>query len=234
MRQIKKTIYLLDVDGYEPEITALTRPTVEAWADKIEASVRVITSRLFPGWPPAYEKLQVGRLAKERGDDWAIYLDSDALVHQETPDFTALIAKDTVLHNGCDWSPVRWVPDEYMLRDGRWIGSCNWLAIASDWCLDLWTPLDITLDEAVRRIRPTVIELQSGVIDAAHLVDDYTLSRNIARYGLKFRTVMELVPGNWFWHAYDIPAEEKLARMVERLSYRSWGGDVPDPDPVGA
>jgi hypothetical protein len=230
VRDPVKVIYLLDIDGYEPEIVALTRPLVEQWADKIGARTHLISHRRFPEWPVVYEKLQVADLAREQQADWAIYIDSDALVHPETPDFTCLLGKDTVAHNGADFAPVRWRPDEYMLRDGRSIGSCNWFAVASDWCLDLWTPLDITLAEALRRIRPTVGETRSGVIDAAHLIDDYTLSRNIARYGLKFTTIIELTPGaNWFWHAYDIPAGEKLDQMTGVLKLKAWGGDR-DPD----
>jgi len=182
---MKKVLYLLNIDNFAPEVTALTYPLIHRYAEKIGAEVCVITERRFHGWPVVYEKLQIHRLGQENGADWHIYLDSDALVHPNTPDWTNFLAMDTVAHNGVDMAAIRWRYDEYFLRDGRNVGSCNWNTIASKWCLDLWRPLDLTLREALASIRPTAQELGSGVIDAAHLIDDYALSRNIARFGLK-------------------------------------------------
>ena len=61
-----KTLYLLDIGGYAPEITAITRPWVERYAAKIGAEVYVINERKFPAWDIDYEKLQIYRLARER------------------------------------------------------------------------------------------------------------------------------------------------------------------------
>ena len=43
------------------------------------------------------------------------------------------------------------------------------------------------------------------VITPEHLIDDYALSRNIAKYGLKFKTVPQIMQeinggGNYLWH----------------------------------
>jgi hypothetical protein len=222
MKPIKKTIFLLNIDNYAPEITALTYPFIYGYADKIGADVYLIKDRKFPDFPEVYEKLQIKQLGKETENDWNIYIDSDALIHPETIDFTNFISKDTVLHNGSDMAAVRWKYDEYFLRDGRNIGSCNWFTIASDWCLDLWTPLEITFEEALRNIRPTVHELNT-IIKPEHLIDDYTLSRNIARFGLKFNTIINLTKevgladANFFWHLYTIPIEEKVAGLKKMI-----------------
>jgi hypothetical protein len=251
----RTTIYLLNIGGnYAPELVALTRPYLEFYANKIGAEICTITERRFPDWHVAYEKLQIHELAKERGDEWSIYFDSDALVHPELPDLTALIPRDTVAHNGADFAPFRWRQDEYFLRDGRHIGSCNWLAVASDWCRDLWRPRDdLTFDEVLARITPTVEERnpfmwetridetgqrvdvldkdgkripRDGIeIRAEHLVDDYALSRNIARFGLKFTTLSDLWPkvgmegANFFHHEYTLSVAAKIdriARTIER------------------
>lgn len=189
----RKTLYSLDIDNYEPAVKALTFPLMRNWAKKIGADFHVITERKFPEWPVTYEKIQVGQLAKERGDEWAIFLDADALVNPECFDITNHLPKDTVAHNGKDMCGVRWEMDEYFRRDGRWIGSCNWLAIASEWCLDLWHELDdLTLEQALARIHPTINEHNSGHCKKEHLIDDYTLSRNISKFGLKFLTVNEI------------------------------------------
>lgn len=219
----KKTIYLLNIEDYAPEITAITYPLIYSYADKIGANVFKITERKFPGFPVVYEKLQIYELAQEHSNDWSIYIDSDALVHPETVDFTRFLHRDTVAHNGADMSAVRWEHDRYFDRDGRHIGSCNWLTIASDWCIELWRPLDdLTLEEALGRIHPTVNE-SNTIITKEHLIDDYVLSRNIAKYGLKFTTLTDLMPtiglqgANFLWHQYTIPIDEKVTQMKEVL-----------------
>lgn len=226
MNRIKKTVFTLNVDNYAPHICELTYPLIKRYADKIGADFVIITDRCYPHMPPVYEKLQIREIASVMGNDWNIYFDSDALIHPETVDFTTLIHKDTVLHNGSDFASVRWKYDQYFLRDGRNIGSCNWCTIASDWCLDLWQPLDITLDEAIENIYPIPNELNNG-ITREHLIDDYTLSRNIAKYGLKFNTIMNLMKekgldiANFFWHQYTIPIDEKVVEMRKVIA--SWG-----------
>lgn len=225
---MRKTIYLLNTGGnYAPELTALTYPHIEFYAEKIGAEIHLITERRFPDWPVVYEKLQIHELAAERGDDWSIYFDSDTLIHPELPDLTTLIAPDTVAHNGVDFAPIRWRigDDPYFRRDGRHIGSCNWLAIASSWCRDLWRPLDdLSLQEAVERITVTVEERNCGIAPE-HLIDDFALSRNIARFGLKFTTLMNLwkdlggdAPPNFFHHEYTIPVEIKVEHITQAIS----------------
>ncbi len=236
-----KHLYLLNIDGYAPEICAMTYPLIKFYAHRIGATIRTISERKYPGWPVVYEKLQIWDLAHQFPADWHIYLDSDALVHPETVDWTEFLPRDTVAHNGVDFANVRWKYDDYFRRDGRHIGSCNWLAIASDLCLDLWRPLQrqewprLTLQQAVANISPTVSELNT-IITAEHLIDDYVLSRNIAKYGLKFTSLIELqkkigIPdANFFWHAYTDTVDVKVQKMRETLELwkvpekiRHWG-----------
>jgi hypothetical protein len=225
VKKIKKTVFTLSVDDYAPEITSLTFPHLKFYADRIGADFCIISDRKWPDMPPVYEKLQIQQLAKDMDNDWNIFFDADTLVHPETIDFTNYIGKDTVLHNGTDMAAVRWRYDEYFLRDGRNIGSCNWCTIASDWCLDLWTPLDIPFEQALDNIRATVYE-KNTIISDCHLIDDYTLSRNIARYGLKHETIVKLLPriglgeADFFFHVYTIPAEEKVKLLKETI--KNW------------
>jgi arginyl-tRNA--protein-N-Asp/Glu arginylyltransferase len=222
-KKIKKTVFTLNVDNYAPEITELTYPLIKRYADKIGADFYTIKKRKFPKFPPVYEKLQIYELAQEMENDWNIYIDSDALVHPDMMDVTNHIPKDTVLHNGMDLASNRWKYDRFFLRDGRNIGSCNWFTIASDWCIELWKPLDdLTLEEAVANISPIVSELNT-VIKAEHLIDDYVLSRNIAKCGLKFVTLINLLSrlgrpqDDYLWHRYTISIEEKIVQMKETL-----------------
>ena len=184
--KVKKVVFTLNVDNYLPDLTEITLPYLKGWADKIEADFHVISERKFPDMPVTYEKFQIWDLAHgEFADrDWFIYLDLDALIHPDCADFTAALPKDTTCSHGTDFTPNRFRPDKYFLRDGRFFGKGNWCAIFSDWCLDYYHPLDdITLAEAVSNIFPTQDERNFG-ITAEHLIDDWLVSRNISRYGL--------------------------------------------------
>lgn len=228
-KPVRKTLYTLVVDGFSPEITSLTLPLMKRYAQRIGAEFFVIDSRAFPDFPPSYEKLQIHRLAQERQDDWSIFFDADTLIHPETFDFTQFMTKDTVAHNGTDMAAVRWKYDRFLLRDGRHIGSCTWCIMASDWCVELWEPLsDMTRDEALASIYPTVDELTT-VITPEHLLDDYTLSRNIAKYGLKVTTLVDIHTkagfpnAGFFWHQYTIDRPTKVEQMKRTLV--GWGID---------
>jgi hypothetical protein len=240
---MKKVVYTLNIDNYAPDLCQITYPFLRHYAHKIGARLQIISERKFPDWPVTAEKLQIYELGRD--NDISIYIDSDALVHPDFWDPTELVPKDTVLHNGQDFAPNRWRMDNYFRRDGRMTGSCNWFAAASGWCLDLWHPLDdLTLAEALENIFPTANEVASQepkrgldgqpiknedgsfimqektVITPEHLIDDYVLSRNIAKYGLKHTTIMNIQhqradTGNYLWHAYTISIPEKVRQIKE-------------------
>lgn len=220
MKGLKKTIFTLNINNYCPEITAITYPLLRYWAAKIGADFHIIKDRKFPNWPVTYEKLQIYQLGREMGNDWNIYVDSDAIIHPETLDWTQYMKKDTVAHNGRDFANIRWRYNDYMRRDGRDWGSCNWFTIASDWCLDIWRPLDVPFEEAVENIFPTADE-RNGTTTRDHLIDDYTLSNNIARFGIKAITIQQLQKDLQFensafhYHLYNISEKEKIDRLTE-------------------
>lgn len=216
-----KTIFLLNIDNFAPQITRLTYPFIRCYAERIGAKIHMITERKFPDWPITYEKLQIYELAKELGSDWNIYIDSDALLHPEFIDITEHLQKDTVACYSKDVADIRWKMDEYFRRDGRLIGWGNWFAVASDLCLDLWHPLDIPLEQALGNIRPTPNELNAGVT-REHLIDDYTLSRNVARYGLKFKTFKQIwkesdIENPLVQHEYTKSADEQAKSHLKLI-----------------
>ncbi len=88
---MKTTIHLLNVGDYTPEITALTYPLIRCYAARIGVEIFIIKERKSPNWTISYEKLQIFDLAREHKNDWNIYIDSDALVHPETIDFTPFV-----------------------------------------------------------------------------------------------------------------------------------------------
>jgi hypothetical protein len=227
MRKEKKTIFTLCIDDYLQDVCDLTFPFMKRWADKIDADFFVITERKFPEFLPVYEKMQIYKLGKEMENDWNIFLDCDTLVHPDLVDLTLHYPRDTVGHHFHDPASLRWKYNEYMKRDGRHIGSCNWFAIASSWCLDFWHPLeDMTQADVAECIFPIQVEVEKG-ITPVRLLDDYVMTTNIARYGLKYKCVREVMEklgldsGNFLLHDYGIPEEHKIVVIKKAINF--WG-----------
>lgn len=223
MKPIKKTIFTLNIGNYAPELTEITFPLMKHYARKIGADFYEITERKFPEWPLTYEKLQIYQLGKEMQNDWNIFFDADAMIHPCSPDWTMYMKKDTVAHWGSDTASVRHRANEYMLRDGRGWGSANWFTVASDWCIDLWRPLDITPEEAMDSIFPTHEESNFGLLPE-HFVDDFALTSNVARFGLKtvrmqdVRDSISVFKGMGFVvHGFMMNNEVKRQKMVDAM-----------------
>jgi hypothetical protein len=227
MKKEKKTIYTLCINNYGQNVCDITFPFIKRWANKIDAEFYIITERKFPEYLEVYEKMQIYKLGKEMENDWNIFIDNDTLIHPDMLDLTNHYPKDTVGHHLHDPASLRWKYNEYMKRDGRHIGACNWFAIASSLCLDFWHPLeDMTQDEVTNNISPLVVELEKG-ITPVRLIDDYVMSLNIARFGLKYKCVKEtmeklgLNSGNFLVHDYGIPEEQKIVQLKKMIS--DWG-----------
>lgn len=222
--KMKKTIFTLNINDYSPEITKLTYPFLERYAKKIDADFVQITKRQFPDYPMMYEKMQIFELGKD--NDWNIYIDSDCLVHPDLFDITEVLPRNTVLNYGVDFANCRFKYDEYFRRDGRNIGSPNFLTVASNLCIDIWEPLnDITLKEALSNIQMNhheeLINHEPG-----YGIDDYTISRNIAKYGLKYKTFVDLLTeigrpkDDFFFHNHIVPESEKLELIKSTI--KNW------------
>ena len=218
---MKKQLITLICNGFNPAITAITLPPMRAYAEKIDAEFSIIDTPVFNQPSMTYEKFQLYELSK--GYDWSIFLDADALVHPDTPDWTESITKEVVLFHGLDMSLNRFRATDYTRRSKLLMGACTWNVTCSDWCRDLWHPLqDMTWDECMANIFPTIMELNSGVCDKRHLIDDYLLTQNIARYGLRTQTIMELCrqfghPTAYYHHLYACSEEFKIKSLQERL-----------------
>lgn len=214
----RKAVFTLDINNYAPEITKLTFPLMEFYADRIGADFHVLRERRFPEWPITCEKLQLYELSEAY--NWSIYFDADTLIHPELIDITNFFPRDHCGNFACDMAALRWKYDKYFLRDGRNIGTAGWCIVASDWTRDIWRPCDdLSPEEAIACCTPTVGEKNTGFINAEHLVDDFIMSRNVAKFGLKYTTLLEtwkklgLPEANFFFHKYTISAEQKAQEM---------------------
>lgn len=223
---MKKTLFTLAVDDYAPEITALTFPFMQRYAEKIGAEFYVIRDRKFPDMPVTYEKFQIHQLGRDMGNDWNLYFDADTFIHPDMFDVTEQIGKDTVFHNGVDMRGIRFKANEYFRRDGRNISSCTWCFMCSDWCLDLVRPTELPLEDVLSNITPTLTEMQSGLYDPHHFIDDYLMSCNIARFGLKVEIMSRLVERlgmpkdcSFLHHSYTQSQDEKAKTLLGMLEH---------------
>lgn len=221
---MKKTIFTLNIDNYAPEITALTYPFIERYAKKIGAEFVIIKKRKYPDYPMMYEKLQIYELGKD--NDWNIYIDSDMLVHPDLFDITEVLPEDTVLHYGFEFASNKFRYDNYFRRDGRNIGSANELTVASHLCTDIWEPLsDMTIDDALNNIK--IIHSEEIVGHSrGYGIDDYVTSRNIAKYGIKYKAFKDLLNemgrlnDEYFYHEWPVAEKDKAEKIREKL--KSW------------
>ena len=226
---MRKQLVTLNVDNYCPAITEITFPAMEKWAAKIGAEFNQITRRVNLPHPQfdqnshvsvTYQKFQLYEMAADY--DWTIFLDADALVHPDTPDWTESVTKDIVVFHGLDMSLNRFRANNYTRRSKMLMGACTWCVIFSDWCRDVWHPMqETTWDECMENIYPTIMEDNSGVCRREHLIDDYLVTQNIARYGLKTQTIAQLCqqfnqPPIYFHHLYACSEEFKIKTLKER------------------
>ena len=223
-------VFCLYVNDFAPDILKITKPFLENWCKRIGADLHYITERKYPDMPPNYEKFQIYELGKEY--DYQIFIDADALVPLEMFDPTEFIGMDEICFNRVDPANSRFKFDKYFRRDGRNIGAGTFFVVTTKWTLDAWKPLelqdDITKEDCIANITPIRVERNFGV-DAVHLLDDYLVSRNIAKYGLKVRTLVgdvcdKIKCKQTLQHAYLDTKENKakyLSMVVEDLNKAS-------------
>jgi hypothetical protein len=170
----KKVIYTLNINNYMPELCKITIPTIQAYADRIGATFIIITERKFPKWPITYEKMQLFKLTKD--NEWSFFIDADTIIGPHLKDLTELIPTHKIgIHMAYDAN--KHLPnDYYMIKDRRNIGVVTNFMLVHQTMHKIWTPLEENVQKALHRLR---------TVDASnHIVDEYCISRNMARYGI--------------------------------------------------
>jgi len=221
---MKKQVVTLNIGNHLPTVTPMTLPTIRCYANKIGAEFKMITEpRIKLPADHGGEKFQLYELSE--GYDWTLYLDSDTLVHPNNPDWSEMVAKDTVIFHGLDMYLSRFTATDYNRRSHSLKGACTWFTFFSDWCRDLWHPPELSFEESLKHIHPVAEELRSGCCSAAHLIDDFTVSCNIARYNLNVVTLMDGLykqcPGDYFFHLYMSDEATKLVEIRKKMQV--WG-----------
>jgi hypothetical protein len=223
----------LNVDNYAPALREITFPSLQFWAQKIGAEIKVIETRKWPEYPITYEKFQMYEMAKEDPADWHIFVDADAYVKNDMIDIVEYIGKDKVLVAKGGKGNLRFKSDNYMRRYGRHLDLGSWFFAFSDWTIDAFKPPHLqsgepVVDELIANIYPQTSELNAKVpVEPSHLIDDYMLCRNIAKYGLNVVFMAEEFPMaiNTLVHTCFDTVEAKRALMqlvTERDERASW------------
>lgn len=196
-------LWVVNVNNYFPEMTALTLPNLKSYADKIGAEFRQITERKWSDFPCPYEKMQIWELGQSY--DWNILVDADSLIHPDMFDITTFGSPDHVhFHAGYDVRD-RFAPDEYFLRDGRFTGVTTNLVAVHRMCHDVWMPLEFGADIAKTKTARW------------HIIDEYCFSRNLARFGLKFSGLLTSEQQHLFAHlGYADESDEAHQQAVAR------------------
>jgi len=212
-----KTIFVLNINEYEPEVTKHTYPLIEQYADRIGAQLTFITKRKYPDHPVTFEKFQIYDLASS---DWSIYIDSDVLIHPEFYDITSLVTPDTVVVPDNNVALGRYEMDKYFRRDGRYISVANYMSFVSSDCMDYWKPdLNRTPEEIISSVYKVP---RDNFFNPQHRVDDYICSRNISKYGLKVEYIHEIFHRIYdhssleYWHHADRTDMSKADEILDK------------------
>lgn len=173
---MKKIIHCVYINDYFPELWKLCLPTIKAYALRTDSELNIITKRKFPQWHINYEKFQVYEDGKHADANFLI--DADILIHPDFPDFaTGITFPHHIAFNDNYNASTKFniKNNIYFQRDNRDVGIASNAVISFKSTHDVWEPLDITPEEGRQ-----ITYVREGDID------EYGLSLNMAKYGLKY------------------------------------------------
>lgn len=209
---MRSAVWVVNINNYFPELCSLTLPTIERYAKKNKADFNLITERKFTDFPVPYEKLQIHELGK--GYDWNILIDADVLIHKDLPEIISFPPNQIYIDAGYE-ANTRFIFDDYFLRDGRNRGITTYFVAAHQMCHDIWTPLEFSAIEAKKSITRW------------HIADEYCISRNLAKFGLKYKGFLESEKRWMLQHIgvqdkNDTEKRKSLERAIKII--RGWNG----------
>ena len=173
---MKKIIHCVYINDYFPELWEMCLPTIKQYAYRTKSELNIITERKFPEWHINYEKFQVYEDGKHADSNFLI--DADVLIHPQFPDFSdSITLPHHIAFNDNYHASTKFnvIDNVYFQRDGRDVGIASNAVISFKSTHDVWEPLNITPDRGKE-----ITFVREGDID------EYCLSHNMAKYGLKY------------------------------------------------
>ena len=220
---MRKLIHVVNINNFFPELFALTYPTIRSYAERNEYMINMITERKFPDYPINYEKMQVYEDGKNA--EVNILCDADMLIHPEFPDVTQFLKRDSISFN--DNYNISWKYHvdriRYFMRDGRDVGIATNFVVSSDWTHDVWEPLSLSQKdiEDLAKKENTESENDPSQRGWGHYADEFALSYNMTKYGLKYTGVTW---EDWMrpWLVHTGTGDKNEALQIARQTLEEW------------
>jgi hypothetical protein len=170
---IKKKIHIVYINDFFPELFKITYPTIKLYAEKNGYEINLITERKFPNWHIHYEKMQI----YEDGKNYHlnVLVDADLMIHPDYPDIVTLCPETHIGMMDAYDIDKKCELNGYFIRDGRNVGVASNFVASTYLTHDIWKPLKITPEQGKK-----ITFVREGDID------EYCLSHNLAKYGLKY------------------------------------------------
>ena len=219
---MRKLIHVVNINDFFPELFALTYPTIRSYAERNGYMINMITERKFPDYPINYEKMQVYEDGKDA--EVNILCDADMLIHPEFPEVTELLKRDSIAFN--DNYNISWKYHvdriRYFMRDGRDVGIATNFVVSSDWTHDVWEPLSLSQKDIEDLAKKE--NTDTGGADGrgwGHYADEFALSYNMAKYGLKYTGVTW---EDWMrpWLIHTGTGDKNEALQIARQTLEKW------------
>ena len=219
---MRKLIHVVNINDFFPELFALTYPTIRSYAERNGYMINIITERKFPDYPINYEKMQVYEDGKDA--DVNILCDADMLIHPEFPEVTEFLKRDSIAFN--DNYNISWKYHvdriRYFMRDGRDVGIATNFVVSSDWTHDVWEPLSLSQKDIEDLAKKE--NTDTGGADGrgwGHYADEFALSYNMAKYGLKYTGVTW---EDWMrpWLVHTGTGDKNEALQIARQTLEKW------------
>ena len=219
---MRKLIHVVNINDFFPELFALTYPTIRSYAERNGYMINMITERKFPDYPINYEKMQVYEDGKDA--EVNILCDADMLIHPQFPDVTEFLKRDSIAFN--DNYNISWKYHvdriRYFMRDGRDVGIATNFVVSSDWTHDVWEPLSLSQKDIEDLAKKE--NTDTGGADGrgwGHYADEFALSYNMAKYGLKYTGVTW---EDWMrpWLIHTGTGDKNEALQIARDTLEKW------------
>lgn len=206
-----RAVAVLNVNNYRPDICEITLPNLKGYADRIGADFIQINSRKYPDWHPAYEKLQAWQLSHDF--DELILIDADIILHPKFIDMLTPLPDNcfgswmsySILNKDLSLWPAD--KDPYFLRDGRNFGVVGSMVACKKNTKHIFKPLSS---------RHAPEETQKMLYRPA-IIDEYVMSRNAAKYGLKYQCLWPSVNGVHHAELTTKGEEDALIKIKQQL-----------------